>query len=403
MNDHLSTPWPYFGGKQWYAAEVWDQFGPVTRYIEPFFGSGAVLLRNPYELPKAGEVVCDKNPFIANFWRSIKGKGPDDEESAKAVAWWADYPTIHQDLRARHVWLLEWARDNAQRLWDDADFFDCKAAGWWAWGMSNWVGGGFCTGDLGQAPRDARPYIMGHPGGAGVSAQRLDLEPPDTRPHVMSHPGGQGIQMSNLSLPDKLPHVKKNPGGQGVQIQRLTLPDNRPYVCDTGYGQGVQIQTDRSNGLDAAPLDGSRLQPWMLELCRRLKRTVVLHRDWKSAVTNKMMMRENGKKSKWIIGIFLDPPYRLSQGNRSKNIYQSDYDGSASDDAAEESYRWAVENGNDERLRIAFCCRHGDFPLPDGWTSSIRKFPGVKDAKRREKHQDEVMFSPHCGQGRRLL
>ena len=38
MNDNLSTPWPYFGGKQWYAAEVWEQFGPLTRYIEPFAG-----------------------------------------------------------------------------------------------------------------------------------------------------------------------------------------------------------------------------------------------------------------------------------------------------------------------------------------------------------------------------
>ena len=365
----LKAPFPQFGGKQWFAKTVWAKFGPVTRYIEPFAGSLAILLRNPHELPRGGEVVCDKNPLIANFWRAIKGSGPDGK-SAREVAFWADDCTIHQNLRARHKWLLEWGRDNGRRLWDDAEYFDCKAAGWWAWGASNWVGGGFCTGNLGQAPPDIRPFIMGHPGGAGVSAQRLDLDPPDSRPHVMSHPGGQGIQMSNLSL-----------------------PDTRPYVCDTGYGQGVQIQTDRSNGLEAAPLDGSRLQPWMLELCRRLKRTVVLHRDWRSAVSPKMMMRETG--SKWVVGVFLDPPYKLAEGNRSKTLYQSDRDGT-SDDVAKEAYDWAVENGNVERYRIAFCCRHGDFPLPPNWTSSIRKFPGVKDAKRRESNRDEIMFSPHC-------
>ena len=380
MNQYLAAPFPFYGGKQGYASEVWDQFGPVTRYVEPFAGSLAIFLRCPWPDAMTGaSVVCDKNPLIANFWRAIKGNGPDGK-SAREVAFWADDCTIHQNLRARHKWLLEWARDNAQRLWDDADFFSCKAAGWWAWGMSNWVGGGFCTGEYDRQAPDRVPHLCSHPGGSGVQIQKLALngcEPPDTRPHVMSHPGGQGVQMLNLSLPDK-----------------------RHYVCDTGYGQGVQIQTDRGNELDAAPLDGSRLQPWMLELCRRLKRTVVLHRDWKSAVSPKMLMRETG--SKWVVGVFLDPPYKLAEGNRSKTLYQSDHDGT-SDDVAKEAYDWAVENGSVERFRIAFCSRHGDFALPPGWTSSVRKFPGVKDAKRRETHQDEVMFSPHCGQGRRLL
>lgn len=403
MNELLKSPFPFYGGKQHYASIVWDQFGPVTRYIEPFAGSLAVFLRCPYmDAMKGASVVCDKNPWIANFWRALKGKGPDDEESASAVAWWADYPTIHQDLRARHKWLLEWAEANRQRLWDDATYFDCQAAGWWVWGMSNWVGAGFCTGDIASdrvphlqdtpsgkgvsmqrltlvdgEPRDNRPFIQGHPGGLGVSAQRLDLEPPDTRPFVQSHPAGQGIQMQNVSLHDKRPFVDKSPSGMGVSMQRLELSE--------------------ANGL---PLDGSRLQPWMLELCHRLKRTVILHRDWKSAVSPKMLMRE--KNASWTVGVFLDPPYRTDEGNRNTNLYQSDHDGE-SDDAAKEAYEWAVKHGETERYRIAFCCRHGDFPLPPNWTSSIREFPGVTDPERREKHKDEIMFSPHCGQGRRLL
>ena len=414
----LNAPFPQFGGKRNFAKTIWARFGPVTRYIEPFAGSLAVLLRYPYEpLPKGGEVIADKSPYISNFWRSTKAE-------PEAVAFHADYPTIHQDLRARHKWLLEWARDNAQRLWDDADYHDPKAAGWWAWGMSSWVGGGFCMGDYNRAPPDKVPHLQDTPSGQGVQTQRLTLEPPDRVPHLCIHPGGSGVQihkralsndppdrqpfmqtttggrgvsMQRLNLPDGRPFIQGHPGGAGVSAQRLDLdecktPDTRPFVQSHPGGQGLQMSVqslpDESGGL---PLDGARLRPWMLELCHRLKRTVVLHRDWRSAVTNKMMMREKG--SKWVVGCFLDPPYQT--GNRSKGIYQSDYDGE-SDDAATQAYAWAVENGNVERFRIAFACRHGDFPLPPGWSSSIRKFPGVKDPKRRDANKDQIMFSPHC-------
>lgn len=407
----LNAPFPQFGGKRNFAKTIWARFGPVVRYVEPFAGSLAVLLRYPYEpLPKGGEVIADKSPYISNFWRSTKAE-------PEAVAFHADYPTVHQDLRARHKWLLEWARDNAQRLWDDADYHDPKAAGWWAWGMSSWVGGGFCMGDYDLTPPDKVPHLQDTPSGQGVQTQRLTLEPsdrepfmqtttggrgvsmqrlnlPDGRPFIQGHPGGAGVsaQRLDLELPDKVPHLDKNAGGQGVQMQRLTIGDTRPHVMSHPGGQGIQMLNqslpDESGGL---PLDGARLRPWMLELCHRLKRCVVLHRSWRSAVSNKMMMRE--KNANWIVGCFLDPPYRT--GNRSKGIYQSDYDGE-SDDAATQAYAWAVENGNVERFRIAFACRHGDFPLPPGWSSSIRKFPGVKDPKRRERHKDEIMFSPHC-------
>lgn len=38
------APFPWFGGKSQVASIVWDRFGDVLNYIEPFFGSGAVLL-----------------------------------------------------------------------------------------------------------------------------------------------------------------------------------------------------------------------------------------------------------------------------------------------------------------------------------------------------------------------
>ncbi len=40
----LKAPFPWFGGKSKVASLVWERFGDVQNYVEPFFGSGAVLL-----------------------------------------------------------------------------------------------------------------------------------------------------------------------------------------------------------------------------------------------------------------------------------------------------------------------------------------------------------------------
>ena len=50
----LKAPFPWFGGKSRAAHLVWERFGNVRAYVEPFFGSGAVLLRRQTELAGAG-------------------------------------------------------------------------------------------------------------------------------------------------------------------------------------------------------------------------------------------------------------------------------------------------------------------------------------------------------------
>jgi len=42
----LIAPFPYFGGKRKIASVVWEYLGDPKTYIEPFFGSGAVLGEN---------------------------------------------------------------------------------------------------------------------------------------------------------------------------------------------------------------------------------------------------------------------------------------------------------------------------------------------------------------------
>ena len=131
----LRAPFPWFGGKSRVADIVWDRFGDVANYVEPFFGSGAVLLARPHE---AGiETVNDKDCFVANFWRALQAD-PD------AVAEWADWPVNEADLHARHWWLVNRV-ELISRMKTDPDYHDAKIAGWWVWGLCQWIGSGWCA------------------------------------------------------------------------------------------------------------------------------------------------------------------------------------------------------------------------------------------------------------------
>ena len=90
----MKAPFPYFGGKSKVAADIWRAIGQPKHYIEPFFGSGAVLLARPNYKDGMVETVNDKDGFIANVWRALQ-HNPDE------VAKWCDWPVNHADLSAR--------------------------------------------------------------------------------------------------------------------------------------------------------------------------------------------------------------------------------------------------------------------------------------------------------------
>ena len=113
---------PYFGGKRRAAAQVWAALGPVKRYVEPFFGSGTVLLRNPHNPLPMSELVNDKDHHIANLWRALQ-VDPDE------VMRMASAPCCEVELKARHKWLEAWAPPN----FDDPQACDPTMAGVWLW------------------------------------------------------------------------------------------------------------------------------------------------------------------------------------------------------------------------------------------------------------------------------
>lgn len=209
----LPAPFPWFGGKRKVADVVWQRFGSVSNYVEPFFGSGAVLLGRPAPVD-GNETVNDIDGYVANFWRAIK-HAPED------VAEHADNPVNENDLHARHVWLLQRRETLQSSLDGDPDFFDAKIAGYWVWGISCWIGSGFCSGNGPWWVNEDRQLV--HLG------------------------NGRGVNR-------KLVHLGDN--GRGVNRQLVHLGNN---------GQGEPQ---------------SRLLPWFSALADRLARVRVCSGDW---------------------------------------------------------------------------------------------------------------------------
>ena len=164
----IKAPFPWFGGKSKVAPLVWERFGDVPNYVEPFFGSGAILLSRPHE-PKI-ETVNDLDGMVTNFWRAV-------QDSPDEVAKWADWPVSELDLHARHLWLTNEGRAQVERLRTEPEYYDAKIAGWWVWGICQWIGSGWChhpewqqRPHLGDAGRGVhRPsQKLPHLGDAGV-------------------------------------------------------------------------------------------------------------------------------------------------------------------------------------------------------------------------------------------
>lgn len=163
---NIRAPFPWFGGKRQVVDVVWSRFGDVPNYVEPFCGSMAMCLSRPH-YPWEGhriETVNDADGFVANFWRAIK-TDPD------SVAEHADWPVSEPDLHARHLWLIEVGREHVEKLKTDPDYFDPKIAGWWVWGLCQWIGSGWYSEISSKLP---------HIGSAGRGVNR----PSQQLPHL---------------------------------------------------------------------------------------------------------------------------------------------------------------------------------------------------------------------------
>lgn len=248
----LAAPFPYFGGKSLACETVWQAFGEVSNYVEPFAGSAAMLLGAPDG--KRVETINDADGFVANFWRAVSF-------DADSVAAHADWPTNEVDLFARHSWLVRQAEGLTDRLHADPAYYDAKIAGWWCWGSCNWIGTGWCSG--------TGPWK--HNGEKLVNA----------RERSEAGDAGRGINK-------QLPHL--GDAGQGIN-RKL------PHLGNAGQGISDQSEEDGFTGRSAY------IREWFALLQNRMRDVRVTCGDWQRVVKDSVTTRHG------MTAVFLDPPY----------------------------------------------------------------------------------------------
>jgi len=324
----LIAPFPAFGGKSAIADMVWDRFGRVENYVEPFANSAAVALACPF-IP-THESWNDINGFVANFWRATS-TDPD------AVADAADWPIHEADLHARHAWLVQRQQDLTDRLMGDPDYYDAKIAGWWLWGICQWIGSGWCSG---QGPW-----------------------------HV--NEDGRLVNSNDQVVWRQRPHL----GDAGRGINR-----KRPHLGNAGRGQ-CDEWTDH-------------LHTMMSALRDRIRRVRVCCGDW-SRVCGPTPTARLG-----LTAVFLDPPYQMEGRDDVYDQHDSHADG-ANSQVFYDVVNWALSQGADPRIRIAVCGYAEPDLFPGSWDAVPWKAHGGYGSQgngrgRENSTREMIWFSPHC-------
>lgn len=366
----MKSPFPYFGGKSTVAPVVWAALGQPKHYLEPFFGSGAVLLNRPdYNPAKHMETVCDKDGHLANVWRAM-------QFDPEAVAKVCDWPVNHADLMARRRVIIANQNRLLENLVKDDQWFDAKLAGYWIWAASCWIGSGLTRPN---AISDITNCKGVH--GAEVS---------EKRPHI----GGKGV--NQLAVVGKIPgisgHDNKGINGQIPLLNHETGVCRRPDLCGHGVHK-ISVAEDPDLVLDVRDPYTPGLWQWFRQLSERLRRVRVVCGDW-SRICGGDWQDDRG-----TCGIFFDPPYGEA-ANRDEKIYQED-----STEVAAAVREWCRERADRKTYRIVLAgyFEEHECLLDEGWTVYRWSAHGGFANKGKGKgpgsinrHREALFFSPHC-------
>jgi hypothetical protein len=452
----VRAPFPWFGGKSRAAPLVWQAFGDVANYVEPFAGSLAVLLARP--TPPRVETVNDKDCYLANFWRAVQAS-PDE------VAFWADSPVNEADLHATHRWLVngedalarmhkasaaalqalatgDVARAQEalragqfegrplgaalrERLRKDESYFDAEVAGRWVWGISQWIGSGWCA-----QPAWEEQEAAGAEKTCGIHTTEYEKRPALDKPgrgvHQFAYRGEslanavnwegranagrapRGVNARKVrGVGEPRPAIASAGGGMnGVhagRVRDLSLSAGwakRPSIGDGGargvhtaasstWQQMPSISGSRGatgRGVTASGSRGTILE-WMQALAARLRYVRVCCGDWTRVLTPSVT------EAIGTTAVFLDPPYSAAAG-RDPSIYAEE-----DLDVAHAVREWALANGGNPKLRIALCGYEGEHTMPTTWRCVAWKAPGGYAASAGNKanaQRERIWLSPHC-------
>jgi hypothetical protein len=362
-------PYHYFGGKRAIASVVWERLGNVKTYVEPFFGGGAVFWLRPQEHFASGErrweLLNDIDGMIVNFLRAVY-------HDPEAVSHYANWHITELDLTARHIWLVHQKENLVRRLEADPEYYDAKIAGWWVWGINNWIGGGWCRGN--------GAWVL--QGEVLVKKRNADEKGADKKRPQTGHEVHGYLSVNKKGIDKARPQTGNKVHGY-LSLNEKGIDKARPQTGHNCLG----ILSHNSD-----------LIAYFEKLSQRLRGNVckILCGDWKRCLTPCCTIH-----SGIPVGVFLDPPYA---SDRSL-IYAHD-----STSVCFEVLNWCKEKGNDERFRIALCGYRGYYDeleslgwTPYYWTTGGGYSNQGQDQGRVNKYREVVWFSPHCLQSTQQL
>ena len=383
----LLAPFPWFGGKSRVAGRIWQRFGQVQNYVEPFCGSAAVLLACPFDIPIV--TLNDADGFIANFWRSV-AYAPDE------VVKWADWPVNENDLFARHIWLIKQQGRLINSLEIDPEWYDAKIAGWWVWGCCAWIGAGWCSGEGPWTVEDGGVVKMRELAGDSRKLPGLSSSQGINANRVRN--GDSVRQLTGDSR--QLPHLTNN---QGINSNRIAgmgkLSGDSRQLPHMGAGRGVNRKIPEVTGRgvhrralgtdyegDNREAITAHLLAYMNLLADKLRRPRVTCGDW-TRVTTHSVTTYHG-----LTAILFDPPYGEGEQEYSAG-------GNTDSQLAQDVWAWAIENGSNPLLRIAVCGYDDGRSVPPGWSMmrwKAHKGYQMTEKARENPEREMVWFSPHC-------
>lgn len=184
------------------------------------------------------------------------------------------------------------------------------------------------------------------------------------RPHLGN--SGRGVHRPS----QKLPHL----GDAGRGVHRAS--QQRPHLGDAGMGVHRATTSD--------------LLGYFRDLAARLRRVRVCCGDWSRVCGPTPTVRMG------LTAVFLDPPYTSAAGRKS-SLYARD-----DESIGHEVRAWAVEHGDDPKLRIALCGYDGEYDMPASWECVPWKSHGGYASQGKRKKpisnaaKERIWFSPHC-------
>lgn len=151
----------------------------------------------------------------------------------------------------------------------------------------------------------------------------------------------------------------------------------------SNIGCGVHSRTVRSAGIGTV----------MAALSERLRSTRIACGDWARVLTKSVIFEPVKNRSrKGETGIFLDPPY--SEGNMAYTEHSAGI--------STRVREWAIEHGDNPKLRIALCGYEGEHEMPASWRCEARVEAGGygNQSGSRNKEKERIWYSPYCLEGR---